>query len=36
VCYTVVQAYLRATGQSVVEASQVPAAELIARSGFFA
>ncbi len=34
--YRVVQDYLRATGKSVVEATFVPAAEIIAESGFFA
>ena len=34
--YRVVQAYLRRTGQSVIEATFVPAAEIIERSEFFA
>jgi uncharacterized protein YjaZ len=34
--YRVVQAYLKRTGSSVKEATFVPAAEIVAESGYFA
>ena len=33
--YRVVQAYLKRTGKNVVEATFVPAQEIVAQSGFF-